>query len=139
MKSSITRTLVTLGISAVLSPIALLAQDRIDATIPFDFNIGGKTFAAGEYSVRRLNENVLKIQRVKDGTGVLAMVMAADKTSKASMPVLLFNRYGDTYFLSKVSGEDRAWQLHPSPKEKELISKVSSPKPVVVAAALRSK
>jgi len=139
MKSSIVRTLVTLGLSAVLSPIALLAQDRIDATIPFDFNIGGKTFAAGDYSIHRLNENILKIQRVKDGTGVMAMVMSADSTSNARMPVLLFNRYGDTYFLSKVSGEDRAWQLHPSPKEKELSAKASSPKPVVVAAALRAK
>jgi len=139
MKSSIVRTLVTLGLSAVLSPVALLAQDRINVTIPFDFFVSGKSFAAGDYSINHLNEGVLKIQRVKDGTGVFAMVMAADKTSNAGIPVLVFNRYGDRYFLSKVSGDDQAWQLHPSKVEKELIAKVPSPKPVVVAAALRSK
>jgi hypothetical protein len=139
MKSSIVRSLVTLGLSAILSPVALLAQDNITATIPFDFFVGGKSFAAGDYSIHRLNEGVLKIQKVKDGTGVFAMVMTTDKTSNSRMPVLLFNRYGDRYFLSKVSGEDRGWQLHPSNVEKELISKVASPKPVVVAAALRSK
>ena len=138
MKSSLVRALVTLGLSAVLSPVALMAQDRIDVTIPFDFFIGAKSFAAGDYNIRHLNENVLKIQKAKDGTGVFAMVTGTDKTSNARIPVLLFNRYGDSYFLAKVSGEDRGWQLHPSEIEKELSAKGPSAKPVVVAA-LRSK
>jgi hypothetical protein len=139
MKNTIVRTLFTLGLSAVLSPVALLAQDRITAEIPFDFNIGAKTFSAGEYAVKRVNEHTLMIQSIKDGTGVYASVLPADATKNGGSPVLLFNRYGDSYFLSKVSGDDRGWKLYASPREKELVGKVTSPKPVVVVASLRSK
>jgi hypothetical protein len=139
MKNSIVRTLVTLGLSAVLSPVALLAQSSIHATIPFDFTVGAKSFAAGDYSVRQINDSVLLIQSVKDGTGVMTMVLPSEKTVKAGIPVLTFNRYGDNYFLAKVSGDDRGWKLHQSPAEKEMIAKVPSPRPVLVAAALHSK
>jgi len=139
MTSFIVRTLVTLSLSAVLSPVALLAQDRINATIPFDFTVGAKSFAAGEYSVRRLNESVLLIQSVKRGTGVLTMVMPSEPSKKPGISVITFNRYGDRYFLAEVSGDTQGWRLRPSAVEKELISKAASPRPVVVAAALRSK
>jgi hypothetical protein len=139
MKNTIVRTLVTLSLSAVLSPVALLAQSNINATIPFDFTIGAKSFPAGDYSVKQVSECVLLIQSIKDGTGVMTMVKPADKTTKDGTPVLTFNRYGDSYFLSKVSGDDWGWKLHQSPVEKEMVAKVASPKPVIVTAALHSK
>jgi hypothetical protein len=139
MKNTIVRTLVTLGLSAVLSPVALLAQDRMTANIPFEFSIGAKSFAAGEYAVKRVNDHVLMIQSIKDGTGVYAPVLPADTTKNAGSPVLLFNKYGDSYFLAKVSGDDRGWKLFPSRMEKELVAKAALPKPVVVAADLHSK
>jgi hypothetical protein len=140
MKNTIARTLVTLGISAFLSPVALLAQPQINATIPFDFTVGSKSFPAGDYSVKQVNEYVLLIQSITDGTGVMTMTIPSEKTQKSDgTPVLVFNRYGDSYFLSKVSGEDRGWKLHQSPVEKEMVAKVPTPKPVIVAAALHSK
>jgi hypothetical protein len=139
MKNTIVRTLVTLGISAFLSPVALLAQSQINATIPFDFTIGAKSFPAGDYSVRQVSENVLLIQSITDGTGVMTMALPGETTKRAGTPVLVFNRYGDTYFLSKVSGDDRGWRLHQSAVEKEMVARVPTPKPVIVAAALHSK
>jgi hypothetical protein len=139
MKNSIVRTLLTLSISAVLSPVALLAQPKINATIPFDFTVGAKTFTAGDYSVSKLNEHVLLIQRVKDGTGVMTMVMPSEPTKQEGIPVIVFNRYGDRYFLSQVSGADQGWKLNQSRLERELIGKVATPRPVIVAAALHSK
>ena len=139
MKRSIIRTLVTLSLSAALSPVALMAQNRINATIPFDFAIGAKSFAAGDYSVNRLNEHILVIQNVKSGSSVMTMVMPSDPTTKSGKPVLTFNRYGNSYFLSAVSSDSQGWRLHTSSAEKELIAKATGPKPVVVAAALRSK
>ena len=139
MKSFIVRTFVTLSLSAVLSPVALLAQNRINATIPFDFTVGAKSFAAGDYSVQRLNDGVLLIQSAKDGTGVMAMVMPADQSKKDGKCVITFNRYGDRYFLSQVSGDSQGWRLHPSKLEKELIAQAVAHRPVIVAAALLSK
>jgi hypothetical protein len=139
MKSSMVRTLLTLSLSAVLSPVALLAQDQIHATIPFDFTVGWKWFAAGDYSIQKLNSSVLVIRNLHDSTGIMTLAMPGEAAKKAGTPVLTFNRYGDSYFLSQVSGESQGWKLHQSPAERELIAKVASPRPVVVTAALRSK
>src|ERR1035437_2295023 len=139
MKNTIVRTLVTLGLSAVLSPVALLAPSKIHATIPFDFTIGAKSFPAGDYSVKQVSEYVLLIQSIKDGTGVMAMTLPSEKTTREGTPVLVFNKYGDSYFLSKISGDDRGWKLHQSAAEKEMVAKVASPKPITVLAALHSK
>jgi hypothetical protein len=139
MKNTIVRTLFTVGLSAVLSPVALLAQSQINAAIPFDFTIGAKSFPAGDYSVRQVSEHVLLVQSIKDGTGVMTMTMPTERTEKGGTPVLTFNKYGDTYFLSKVTGDDRGWKLHQSAAEKEMVAKVPTPKPVIVVAALYSK
>jgi hypothetical protein len=139
MKSSIVRTLVTLGLGAVLSPIALLAQGSINATIPFDFTVSGKSLAAGDYSIRQLSQDILLIRSVKGNSAVMTVGMAGEKTGEAGTGLLTFNRYGDTYFLSKVSSDSRGWELPRSPVEKELIARFERLKPVVVAAGLRSK
>jgi hypothetical protein len=139
MKNTIARTLFALGLSAVLSPVALLAQTHINAAIPFDFTIGAKSFPAGDYSVRQVSAYVLLVQSVKDGTGVMAMTVPTEKGEKGASPVLLFNKYGDSYFLSKVSSDDAGWKLHQSAAEKEMVAKVPTPKPVIVVAALHSK
>ena len=139
MKNMIVRGLFTLRLSAALSPVALLAQDQINAAIPFDFTIGARSFPAGDYSVRQVSGYVLLVQSIKEGTGVMTMTIPTQKAKKAGTPVLLFNKYEDTYFLSKVSGEDRGWKLHQSDAEKEMVARVATPKPVIVVAALHSK
>jgi hypothetical protein len=138
MKRTMIRTLVTLSLSAVLSPVALMAQGPINATIPFDFTVGTKSFAAGEYSVRQVNPAVLLIRNVKDSSGIMALTTPADAVKKGT-PVLTFTRYGDSYFLSGVASENQGWKLHQSRAEKEMIAKVSSPAPVSITASLRSK
>jgi hypothetical protein len=139
MKSSIVRTLVTLSLTAVLSPVALMAQGPIQAKIPFDFTVGDKSFAAGNYRVQEVNHGVIRVQNAKDLSAIISLVTPADRSKRADQAVLTFNRYGDRYFLYKVSSGDQAWQFHKSHAEKEIIAKSGSPKPVVVAAALRSK
>jgi hypothetical protein len=134
MNSSIVRTLVTFGLSAV----ALMAQGPLKATIPFDFNVGSKSFAAGVYTVHQVNGHVLRIQNINGETGILEMVQPADPSSKRGNCILTFNRYGGSYFLAKVSEDTKAWNFHRSRAEKEMIAKAAPPKSEIVAA-LRSK
>src|ERR1700680_4765946 len=105
MKSSIVRTLVTLSLSAALSPVALMAQGKIQVTIPFDFTVGDKSFPVGDYTVAESPTNVLVIRNVRDNSAILTLTMPADTSTKGN-PVLIFNRYGNSYFLSKVSTLD---------------------------------
>lgn len=142
MKSSTLRTLVvTLGLGATFGPVALMAQGAIRATIPFDFTVGAKSFAAGEYTVQQLKGTLFVIRNIHDRSGALTNAMPPEDTSttKAGMAVLTFTRYGDSYFLSKVSDGRQNWGLYPSAAEKVLIAKRASPKPVAVATALPSK
>ncbi len=139
MTSSMIRTLVTLGLSAVLSPIALLAQGPVTATIPFDFTVGAKTLSAGTYQVKQINQAAIMLQNVKDGKSILAPYKAGEVDKIGGTPKLTFNRYGDSYFLTKVTSDTRNWALYRSRAEKEMIAKMASPESAVVTAALRSK
>lgn len=136
MKRSIVRTFAALTFSAILSPLALLAQDQLNATIPFNFTVGTKSLTAGEYSVHHLNDgHTLLIRNRKDGTSIMTAVMGGEPSKKAGTSVLTFKRYGDSYFLSGISGANQGWQLFQSAAEKELIAKATTPKPVLVAAS----
>lgn len=139
MKNTIVRTLVTLGLSAVLSPVALLAQGPIHATIPFDFTVGAKSFAAGNYNVKEVGDHILMIQSGAGGTGAITMVLPGKKAAKPGSALLTFNKYGNSYFLANVAYDDRGWKFMKSRLEKEMIAKAASPKPVVVAAAVQTK
>jgi hypothetical protein len=140
MKNSIVRTLVTLSLGALLSPLALLAQEQLNASIPFAFTVGTKSFAAGNYSIHQLNAgHTLLIRNDKDGSGVMAMVMNGQQSQKAGTSVLSFKRYGDRYFLSEIRGDEQGWLFFQSAAEKELIVKTSAAQPGVEVAAFRAK
>jgi hypothetical protein len=138
MKSSVLRTLVTLSLSTVFSHVALLAQDRACATIPFDFSVGVTPLAAGKYCVRE-SQQILKIYDVEKGSAIMALTMAAEPTKVPGKVTLTFNRYGSSYFLSQVSDNNHGRKLMKSAPEKELIARASSPKPAVVTTILASK
>ena len=137
MKSFVVRTLVTLSFGAILSSPALLAQTQLNATIPFPFTVGTRSFDAGDYSVHRLNnDRILLIRNEKDGSSVMTAVLSGNNQGKnPDMSVLTFKRYGDRYFLSEVSSDNHAWQLFRSAAEKELIAKAKTPEPAVITVA----
>jgi hypothetical protein len=137
MKTSILRTLATLSLSAVLGPISLWAQGPIHVTVPFDFTVGAKSLAAGEYRVNQQAPHVLAIQSVNGQASMLIMTNAAQSGAVPGQAVLTFNKYGDRYFLSQVSANDHGWELPKSTVEKELIAKRASPQPVVLSAGKR--
>jgi hypothetical protein len=134
MKASILRTLATLSLSAALGPVSLRAQGPINVTIPFDFTVGAKSFAAGEYRVNQQASHVLAIRSVNGQASMMIMTNAAPPTAPPGKAKLTFNKYGDRYFLSQVSDYDRGWELSKSTVEKELIAKRASPQPVVLLA-----
>jgi hypothetical protein len=122
MNLSILRTL-TLSLSAAIAPVSLMAQGSIHANIPFDFNVGTKSFAAGEYRVQHVTPTVLAILNAAGSTVAMVQANSAFPTAAPGTAQLTFNRYGDRYFLSQVSEDSRGWQLSKSAVEKELIAK----------------
>ena len=136
MKSSIVRTFATLILGAILSPLALLAQEQLNVTIPFAFTVGARSFAAGDYSVHQLNNgHVLQIRSQKDGVNIMTTVMRGEESKTAGKSVLTFKQYGDRYFLAAVATDREGWRLFQSKAEKELIAKARTSEAVVIAAA----
>ena len=135
MKTSIVRTLITLSVSAAIGPLSLLAQGPIQFTAPFDFTVGNKNFASGEYRVVAMAPEVLAIRSRDDRSSQVVIAHASQPKSRQSNAVLTFNKYGDRYFLSRVSDPNHGWELPKSRVEKELIAKRASPAPVTVASS----
>lgn len=97
----------------------------VRADIPFDFVVGTKTLPSGTYTVtpHGTSANTLIIRGQENGKSafVLSITVAAEDTLDNS-PKLIFNRYGDQYFLSQVwSGARLAGQeITKSNREHEL-------------------
>lgn len=80
----------------------------LDADIPFQFHVGARELPAGEYRIRVADEADLRVMEITsaDGsTSVLFQVLDSDLQSAPSKSELIFNKYGDQYFLSKLFDE----------------------------------
>ena len=101
-----------MSLYVTLAATATYAQSsvRVMAHIPFDFQVGGKSLPAGDYSVRQIThgpEGLLV--RSKDGSkGVIVLSNGTQaKANQSDGARLDFHRYGDQYFLATVWGPER--------------------------------
>lgn len=102
------RNILMFSLFAILAVASVHAQTRMEmrANIPFSFNVGDKTFPAGEYNVTRLNPSSDKaVIAIKSEDGrlskiVLTMPVLSNVTRETAK--LVFNHYGDQYFLAQV-------------------------------------
>ncbi len=120
------RFVLSAGILAAAGCLALQAQSiQVTATIPFEFNIGQHKLPAGDYSVFHSN-HVLRL-RCESGAYKSAMVLVNPASSEpAGTPSkLVFNRYGNEYFLAKVwrNGLTNSIAILPSKVERELAAR----------------
>lgn len=128
MKKQILMAFTMLSLVVVLTATSVSAQSshNLVVTIPFEFALRGKTLPPGEYIVKRVSSErpeVLSVGRLNDRTtevAVLTSNVRARITQSQSM--LVFNRYGDQYFLSQIweAGESDGRKLMKSRKERQL-------------------
>ncbi|HEX6728888.1 MAG TPA: hypothetical protein VF074_02705 [Pyrinomonadaceae bacterium] len=127
MKVQTLRVLTILGALLVMTAATAHAQsERTEVTyIPFDFVVGKKTLPAGEYVVRpnRTRSNDVWLVQSKDGdTSALFTTTAVQSSKAAKRTKLVFNKYGDQYFLSQIwfDGSNSGRELIKRHKEREL-------------------
>ena len=114
----------------------------IRVSIPFDFTVEKKTLPAGEYEIRRINDEptALLIQNVNHRRDeVIFQTEPLDARRIPNHSLLIFHRYGDTSFLSEIltAGEQRGEELRPTREERTLRSEMAKnnvePETVTVA------
>jgi hypothetical protein len=92
----------------------------LKAHIPFDFIAGNRTLPAGDYLIKRGLSNSPDVLLIRGKENKEAMFLLVNETQAQVTPTesqLVFDRFGDSYFLSTIwlAGEDLGCEA-PMPK-----------------------
>ena len=141
MKTRIIRAAALLAF-ALLIPASLLAQMPIKqlmfhVDIPFAFVAGGVHLPAGYYHVYHPGDPYVVVIEKDDGRArAMSYVHPSATDPSESSTKLVFNKYGDQYFLAQVWHETdmQVHQCFKSQSEQILLAQGPEPQMVVLAA-----
>jgi hypothetical protein len=90
-------------LASLVSAGNVLAQSReVRATVPFNFSVGNKLLPAGNYTFISEKQDQILI-RSSDQSQFAVLTRTADENPTTwTDGKLIFNKYGDQYFLSEV-------------------------------------
>ena|SRR5262245_5127447 len=114
-------TLLALSVGAMAS-----AEERVVATVPFAFVVGHSRLPAGEYVIKAASDG-LDVWAItsEDGHHSTLVTTIAAPSSRVQTPELVFDRFANQYFLSRivVDGSDqREIPLTPARMEHEVVT-----------------
>jgi hypothetical protein len=130
MKRKVIKRLTMLSLVSMFSLCAAVASANaqlsvpIRAKIPFDFTVGDKKLAAGEYTFSRSSGSsdgkVMLVRSADGSTRVLQLTLGAQVVTPKNESTLVFHKYGDQYFLEQIwtGGEQEGTQLLESRDER---------------------
>lgn len=140
MKARISIVVATLIAFIVGASVFLYSQTQMttlfSVQVPFDFRVGSSHLSAGHYRVLHVGSHLILLQRDDGKAQGLIPVMVSDRPSGESASKLVFNRYGDQYFLSQVwTAEDgQRHDCFPSQSEEIVLANQQRSGEVTVAA-----
>lgn len=128
-----------LGLTVLLLATAAQAQQtNVSATVPFDFMVGDRAYPAGEYTVNSLSGNgiVLRIENIQASDKVIVLTNSCASVQPAAGTKLVFQRFGDNYFLYQVwtAGNSAGREFAMSKAEVHIAKNYGKPELVLVAA-----
>jgi len=90
---------------AGLRTVNAQSADFMTVTIPFDFEVSNRTFQAGDYRVKRSIEGsrvVIQLMSKFDDKSIYLPIHSVRSLEIQSTSKLIFNHYGDQFFLRQV-------------------------------------
>ena len=115
-----------IGMMFLLTVVSAQAQTtgRFRAHIPFDFTVGQETFQAGDYVISLVmpasDQTTLRLWNKTTGETRVVQTMPKNVSGDLEAAKLMFNRYGDQYFLRQMLTPDYGVQFFKSKTEKHL-------------------
>ena len=89
------------ALASLVSVGSVSAQDHtLQATVPFDFTVDRTLLPSGTYTIKPTSANSVVILNREKNISVISSVYTDDKESLTGK--LVFNKYGDQYFLHKI-------------------------------------
>ena len=117
------KSFATLGTLALLAAASAFGQQRLAFDIPFEFHLENTVMPAGHYAVILAAQNVLSVGCYDCRVSAFALTgNVGGGTNENTECRLVFNKYGDTYFLSEVwsGGRAQGSALNKSKTEREI-------------------
>ncbi len=132
---------IILAVVMLVGASTLMAQSPefpgIRVNVPFAFRVGQQFMPAGQYQVAHFNAHDLVLILSMNGERMMLSNSVRSGKPAESTAKLVFNRYGETYFLRQV------WiplhdtnELVQSKTEKEYASRWGEPTQIAVLAAM---
>ncbi len=138
MRRQASKMLAALGLAALLGGSAAAAelQANLKVTVPFSFEAGRTLLPAGQYSIERMNlPGTLLIRNLENSEAIYVRVIPAENNREDLRARLVFNKYGDRYFLAQIwnGGGLTGAELPKSRQEREMSASVRPERVLLVA------
>jgi hypothetical protein len=132
---------VALSALVLMTASAAFAQNTnpMQADIPFAFRAGNHSFPAGHYEIKpELSPGVVMIRCTDTGEVAVIIANRAHSVETVENATLVFNRYGNRYYLAKLwrPGYNAGSEFRKSKAEQES-AKLEPASAVTVAARVR--
>ena len=118
---------IALVLAATIYPAKAHAQivGDLEVNIPFQFHAGNTKLPPGKYVIHVLDDSdltVMEISSADRSTSALFEVQQSEANSTPAKSELIFNKYGNRYFLAKLfdEGNPSGSQVLKSPYEKRV-------------------
>lgn len=127
------KLLLTLA-TALVATTAAYAQ-TVKAEIPFNFSVGKTVLPAGDYTFdTQVAPHVLRVRSADWKNAVMIQAVSVHPAIVREPGKIVFNRYGNTYFLSQVLYQGSSGrELSKSPREKEMAAAAPVKKEALLA------
>ena len=127
MKNTIYKlTITVLAAAALALPLAAQAPTTYRADIPFEFTVGKTTMPAGQYTIQTSAATPVFLLQSSEAQCFFNSIAKTGYLLTPQSPAVVFNRYGDRYFLSAIKTRSSTREAPASKDEKELSSSVRS-------------
>ena len=97
-------SIIALAFTTALLANAQTGSQTLRANVPFDFVVGDKTLASGEYAVAPINEDAtgIRVSGRNNHQNAIRLSIPVQTKGSSNRAMLIFHRYGEQYFLSQV-------------------------------------
>ena len=141
MKRHASLVFTAIAVIAISVGGSLYAQSsqRLHADIPFEFVASNVRFPAGTYDVVPMQPGKVLIRSADFRNAGIVSAIPTQTGKTSSETKLVFNRYGNRYFLSQIwtVGDDTGRELSKSRAEREMARNLKSDWPTDIAATLK--
>jgi hypothetical protein len=88
----------------LLAAVSVYAQgsQKLTVQVPFGFHADNSVFPSGEYTVDTVAPSVVRLRSADGKSSAMILTIGVQTLGTPSEGKLVFNRYGDEYFLSQV-------------------------------------